>query len=233
MIKQIIKSGILVSLVFGLTGCAGDTSNEVTPKKVETKKIKDKKVSSNAPMYERDSYSAMYNRISHGVIDDKIKMLADELLASSRLTKKDLGNIAVTSFVDLEQLNKTTPFGRFLGEGIFNELFVRGFNLVDFRGQNALSVNADGEFFITRDVRKINDTVNNTYILVGTYSYMNGRVLLNARIIDNQSGKLVASAKTDYATTDCKLIGNCPKPKAPRTIRVTTDNCSSMSCPRR
>ncbi|MEA2019577.1 MAG: FlgO family outer membrane protein [Campylobacterota bacterium] len=211
MIKQIIKGGILVSLVFGLTGCTVNTPNE--PTKVEAKKIEDIKLS------------------SHGEIDDKIKILADKLLASSRLTQKDLGNIAVTSFVDLHQLNKTTPFGRFLGEGIFNELFVRGFNLVDFRAQEALSVNADGEFFITRDVKKINDTVNNTYILVGTYSYMNGRVLLNARIMDNQSGRLVATAKTHYVTKDCKLIGDCPKPKAPRTIRVTTDNCSTVNCP--
>ena len=213
MIKKIVKSGLLVSLVFGLVGCAGETSNEVTPSKVKVKKVEDVKLA------------------SHGEIDDKIKELADKLLASSRLTQKDLGNIAITSFVDLHQLNKTTPFGRFLGEGIFNELFIRGFNLVDFRAQKALSVNADGEFFITRDVKKINDTVNNTYILVGTYSYMNGRVLLNARIMDNQSGRLVATAKTHYMTKDCQLIGDCPKPVAPRTIKIITDGCSSVGCP--
>jgi len=213
MIKKIVKSGLIASLVFGLAGCTGSTPNEVAPTKVEAKKVADIKMS------------------SHGEIDDKIKILADKLLASSRLTQKDLGNIAVTSFVDLHQLNKTTPFGRFLGEGIFNELFVRGFNLVDFRAGKSLAVNADGEFFITRDVKKINETVNNTYILVGTYSYMHGKVLLNARIMDNQSGKLVATAKTHYMTKDCELIGDCPKPKAPRTIKITTDNCSSISCP--
>lgn len=219
MIKKIIKSGLLVSLVFGLAGC-GNTSEVALAK-----------------TYALASYSEVYDEISSTsdiddrIIDDKIRILADKLLASSRLTQKDLGNIAVTSFVDLHQLNKTTAFGRFLGEGIFNELFIRGFNIVDFRVQKALSVNADGEFFITRDVKKINDTVNNTYILVGTYSYMNGKVLLNARIMDNQSGKIVATAKTHYITKDCKLLGDCPKPKAPRTIRVTTDNCSSISCP--
>jgi len=207
MIKKIIKSGLLVSLVFGLVGCTGDTTNEVAPQKVAVV----------IP--------------SHGEIDDRIKILADNLLSSSRLTPKEFENIAVTSFVDLHHLNKTTSFGRFLSEGLFNELFVRGFNLVDFRAQESLSINATGEFFITRDIKKINKSVNNKYILVGTYSYMHGKVLLNARIIDNKSGKIVATAKTHYMTRDCKLIGDCPKPKAPRTITITTDNCSVVRCP--
>ncbi|MEA3513176.1 MAG: FlgO family outer membrane protein [Campylobacterota bacterium] len=154
---------------------------------------------------------------SNGMVDDKIIELADSLLSSSRIAQSDMGNIAITSFVDLHNLTKTTSFGRTLAETFFNELFIRGFNVADFRGQSALSVNSTGEFFITRDVKKINKQIANSYVLVGTYSIIDKKVLINARIMDNRTGRVVASAKTYYKSADCRVLGNCPKP---RTIRI-------------
>lgn len=164
-----------------------------------------------------DTYQPVVNYASNGGLDDKIVELADSLLASSRIAQNDMGNIAITSFVDLHNLKRTTSFGRTLGETFFNELFIRGFNVADFRGQNALSVNTTGEFFITRDPRKIGKKVANTYVLVGTFTTIDGKVLINARIMDNTTGKVVASAKSYYKTKDCRVIGNCPKA---RTIRI-------------
>jgi TolB-like protein len=156
---------------------------------------------------------------SNGAIDDKIVELADSLLATSRIAKEDIGSIAVTSFVDLHRLSRTTAFGRTLGETFFNELFVRGFNVADFRGQHSLTVNPTGEFFITRDVRKINKKISNSYVLVGTFTAIDKKVLINARIMDNRTGRVVASAKSYYETKDCKLLGNCPRQ---RSIRITS-----------
>ena len=158
---------------------------------------------------------------SYGEVDDRIVELADKLLASSRLSKDDMGNIAITSFVDLHRLSKTTPFGRTLGETFFNELFIRGFNVADFRGQNALSVNTTGEFFITRNAKLINRNIPNSYVLVGTYSSIDNKILINARIMDNTTGKVVASAKTYYNTSNCRLLNNCIRP---RTIRIVTNS---------
>jgi len=156
---------------------------------------------------------------SNGPIDDKIVELADSLLATSRIAQSDITNVAVTSFVDLHNLSKTTAFGRTLGETFFNELFVRGFNVADFRGQQALSVNPTGEFFITRDVKKINKKIANSYVLVGTFSAIDGKVLINVRIMDNITGRVVASAKSYYKTSDCRILGNCP---IARTIRIVS-----------
>ncbi|MGB3751377.1 MAG: FlgO family outer membrane protein, partial [Arcobacteraceae bacterium] len=81
-----------------------------------------------------------------------------------------------------------------------------------------LSVNPTGEFFITRDIKKINKKISNSYVLVGTFSTIDKQVIINARIMDNQTGRVVAAAKTYYETTDCYLLNNCPKP---RMIRIT------------
>ena len=237
MIKKIIRNGLLVSLAFAFAGCADSASNVVvsTPKS-DTKKMDTMNTSTTKAKIDVSTSKMDTNKISsyrsNGLSDDKVRELAIRLLKSSRLSSKDLGNIAITAFVDLHQLNKTTSFGRSIAEGMFDELFIRGFNVVDFRGQTALSVNADGEFFITRDVKKMKESVNNTYVLVGTYNYIDGNVILNARIIDNISGVIVATSKTFYKTTNCELMRTCPKPIVQRKIRITTDNCSFMSCPK-
>lgn len=200
MLKKVIKSGILASLVcFGTLGFAqGENTIEI-----------------NDGGDMNSEYIAPVG--SNGAIDDKIVELADSLLASSRIAQSDMGNIAITSFVDLHRLSRTTAFGRTLGETFFNELFVRGFNVADFRGQHALSVNPSGEFFITRNVKKINKRIENSYVLVGTFTALEKKVLINARIMDNTTGRVVASAKAYYETDDCRILGNCPKP---RTIRI-------------
>ncbi len=198
MLRKIIRGGLLASLVCCAT--IGFAQGENTIDVVGG---------------DSSEYSSMVG--SQGAIDDKIIELADSLLASSRIAQSDMGNIAITSFVDLHNLARTTSFGRTLGETFFNELFVRGFNVADFRGQHALTVNPTGEFFITRNVKKINKKIANSYVLVGTFTAIDKKVLINARIMDNITGRVVAAAKTYYETNDCKILGNCPKV---RTIRI-------------
>lgn len=201
MLKGLIKSGLVASLLcLGTAGFAqGENTIEINGDGMSQGYI--------APVG------------SNGMVDDKIVELADSLLSSSRIAQADMGNIAITSFVNLHNLSRTSSFGRTLAETFFNELFIRGFNVADFRGQNALSVNPTGEFFITRDVKKINKKVVNSYVLVGTFSAIDKKVVINARIMDNQTGRVVAAAKTYYETNDCYLLNNCPKP---RTIRIVS-----------
>jgi len=200
MLKGLIRSGLFVSLI-----CLGTVANAQGENTIE---INDGTMS--------NDYMQLVG--SNGLADDKIVELADSLLASSRIAQADMGYIAITSFVNLHNLSKTSSFGRTLGETFFNELFIRGFNVADFRGQNALSVNPTGEFFITRDVKKINKKIANSYVLVGTFSTIDKKVIINARIMDNQTGRVVASAKTYYKTTDCNVLNTCPRP---RMIRIS------------
>lgn len=179
-------------------------------------------------------------------LDEVIVDLANQLGQSSTIREILPNEIAVTAFVSLNQLNKTSQFGRVLGESFYNELFVRGFNVLDFRGQNAISVNASGEFFITRDINKLSKEVKNSYVLVGTYAPFGKGVVINARVIDNSDGKVVASARSIYVTPYlCEIFESCsnnasqqqtiPASKAtikPKTIKITTDNCTTKSCPK-
>lgn len=174
-------------------------------------------------------------------INQSINDIADQLLVHSRISIKD--NIAITAFVDLHQLNKTTHFGRKISESLFNELHVRGMNVVDVRGTKNIRLNADGEFFITRDIKQLHGkNVENSYILIGTYSKLGKGILLNARIVDNISGVVITTARSIIDINACEIYENCnvvrekekPVNKTmmnKRTIGLSDAGCSYVQCP--
>ena len=178
---------------------------------------------------------AKTNRIYQD-LNGAIYAIADELFTSN--TNKDKNtSVILTSFVDLNQLNKTTTFGRLLGESMFNELHIRNFKIIDFRGQDAVSVNGDGEFHLTRDVEKLKDHIEAVeYVVVGTYvKFEEKNLLINARILDSETGEVISTARIIYHPVDCKLFDLCYD-KAPRRdngISITTDGCSVQKCPTR
>ena len=162
----------------------------------------------------KDFISSLPSVKVHSTIDTVIQDVANRLLLTSKIPKDQEGNIAITSFVDLHQFNKATHFGRTLSEGFFDELFIRGFQVSDFRAQESLSINNEGEYFLTRDPKYLQDTIQSDYTLVGTYTIFENKILINARILSNFDGKIVASARANYVTNDCRVLQNCKKPRA-------------------
>ncbi len=157
------------------------------------------------------------NTLSNSSLNLTIEDLAQKLLKSSRITNMQEEEIAITSFVDLHQFQKTTNFGRVISESFFEILFSKGFNISEFRGQENLTINANGEYFLTRDIKKLNKDINNKYVLVGTYSKFEKKILISTRIINNKSGKIVAAARSYYKTDDCTILNTC---KQPRKINI-------------
>jgi TolB-like protein len=169
----------------------------------------------------------------HLTMDDAIISIANQLSQNNKLDPSDTGTLTMVSFVDLEQFRKTSRFGMVLSESLYNELFIRGFNVTDVRGQNAISINADGEFYITRNVTKLQSEVSNTYIVLGTYTKIDENIMINARIMDNKTGKLISSARAMYSNDDCSIYGICNN--ASRKIKIVgnTRNNSNMGTPQK
>ena len=148
----------------------------------------------------------------HSKLNNTIIAIADQLF-QTKTDKKNPTRVILTSFVDLNKLEKTSTFGRLITESMFNELHIRKFLVTDFRGREAVTVNEDGEFHITRDVDELKDNVDAVeYILVGTYvKFENQSLLVNARILDSLSGRILSSARVVYRPKDCALFGICMK----------------------
>ena len=224
----------LALLPFLFTGCS-NINFEQKPAP-ETSVSYDKYVLKNVRSANYTKPYAILDNI-HQNLNGAIVAIADQLLTTNIFENKNT-SIILTSFADLDKLNKTTTFGRLLGESMFNELHVRKFKVTDFRGQNAVSVNADGEFHITRDVNKLRDHIEATeYVVVGTYvKFENDTILINARILDSASGAIISTARVIYKPRDCSLYNMCiQRPDEIRhensVINIVTDNCSVVGCP--
>jgi len=193
----------------------------------EQKRLVEAKLEQQKKILEAQKELALHQRIyniptaqKHEVVDKLIQDLANRLFSSSRLKKEKVDSIALTSFVDLHNFNNTSHFGRTLSESFFDELYIRGFNVSDFRGQETITVNQHGEYLLTRDINKLNKDISSDHALIGTYSVFEQKVLINVRIIDIMSGKIVASARANYMSTNCKVLNTCKKP---RKIFIVSD----------
>ncbi|MEJ5168016.1 MAG: FlgO family outer membrane protein [Arcobacteraceae bacterium] len=160
---------------------------------------------------------------TYSSIPELTKEITKQLLSNH--IKPDKRTIIVTSFVDLNQLNSTSDFGRLMGENMISHLHMEGFRVKEYRGQNAVSINADGEFNLTRDIKKLPNTIEADYILIGTYSNINDTTLsINTRIVDFANGDIYATANAIYSmsgTTSKKNSNNQPMSK--KTVDVVRD----------
>ena len=196
-----------------ITGCTFTNINQPNNVK-KTKKTLKKEVleKNNVELFSTKQVvkqEHVYSNLNDTIID-----IADQLFFT-KVDNKNPTRVILTSFVDLDKLEKTSSLGRLVSESMFNELHIRKFLVTDFRGQEAVSVNEDGEFHITRDVEKLKDNVDAVeYILIGTYvKFENQSLLINARILDSLSGRVHSSARVVYQPKDCSMYGLCKKTK--------------------
>jgi TolB-like protein len=213
MFKSVLKSSILASSLLLIAGCTQHNSNDVLSQeynKVQTTK-QHLEVAADMQKYVT----------TQSTLEATIASLAAQMMQNKKMdTNKP---VLITSFVRLDEFKKTTEFGRVVSESLINELSNRGFNIIEYRGQMAVSINDEGEYFISRKPHELKGSIPNTYIVVGTYSRQAGRIMLNARVIDNITGKIITSARSTYAhgvANDCILFRDC----APaRTINIVKE----------
>jgi len=201
-------------LMLLISGCTNDTTTPAT----ENNKPKIPKDYINVEYNQNENH--IYKNLNNTIID-----IADQLLESNVKKTKDT-KIILTSFVNLDDLSTTTTLGRLLGESMYNELHIRKFKVTDFRGQDAVSVDKDGEYHITRDTEKLKDNIADiNYILVGTYSkFEDNSLLINSRILDSITGDVISSARVIYQPRDCRIYNLCSNTKLLENDTPQTNN---------
>lgn len=220
MFKNIFKVGIFSALaMFLVSGCSykristNNSANDEVGKEYNKVQV--------AKQHLEVAEDMQKNVTTQNTLESTISSLSTQIMQNRKLdTNKP---VLITSFVRLDKLKETSEFGRVVGESLINELSNRGFNVIEFRGQMAVSINDQGEYFISRKPHEIKSQIPNTYIVVGTYSRQGGRIILNARVIDNITGKIISSARSTYKhnmVNDCMMFGDC----APaRTINIVKE----------
>lgn len=105
--------------------------------------------------------------------------------------------LLTTTFVDNNDLTKTSPFGRILQEHITSRFVQLGYTVKEIKLRNNLLIKPkSGEIMLSRDVNMINPSLSAQAILVGTYSYTNRIMYISARLINPENSTIVSSV--DY-----------------------------------
>lgn len=220
MFKNISKITVLSTLaLLFLTGCS--YKKIVSNTSVSDEVIKEYGKVQTAKQHLEVANDMQQNVTNQTTIETTIASLATQIMQNQKIdTNKP---VLITSFVRLDQLKETSEFGRVIGESLINELSNRGFTIIEYRGQMAISINEQGEYFISRKPHEIKSQVLSTYVVVGTYSRQVGKVILNARVMDNVSWKIISSARASYnhgLANDCMMFRDC----APtRTINIVKE----------
>ncbi len=127
-------------------------------------------------------------------LDFFIDMLTEELVMSNTAVSQKTP-LAVTSFVDLQDMGSTSWLGNTVSEGFIHQLQRRGFRVVDFKTTGSIKVTSDGDFAFSRNWKELSPEQDVQYVLTGTMVRQEGGVIVNARIIGMKSRIVVATAQ--------------------------------------
>lgn len=125
----------------------------------------------------------------------KIGRLADlvgQTLNQSGHSEKQLV-LLPTTFVNLDDLSKTSTFGRFCSEQLAEEMKMRDYGVVELRRLTELLIlPRTGELGLGRDTSEIFNTYKANAILFGTYTIAGQQVVLSVRLVQTKTNTLMA-----------------------------------------
>ena len=133
------------------------------------------------------------------VLKQHVSEMANELTGTLSDPDPEIGMLAdgliVCTFVDLKKLYRTSSFGRYIAEQLMNEFQSRNYTVVELRKSTSVLIQEKrGEYGLSRDPAEIGGSVEAGAMLTGTYTVTDHDIIVNAKIIDNRTAKLLSSA---------------------------------------
>lgn len=198
--RQLLKSTMLLAFA-ALTGCMATTTNYPTNPTVGTKPAGEIAAIQPGQRYiASEPIGVQQSTSTVGRFNARMIFLADQIERNA--DRKALSNtFIVTSFVNLNRLSETTPFGRLVAENMIHELQVRKWQVFEVRLTKDIVINESGEFSLSRDIKKLRDQYKIGGIVAGTYSVSGGHIIVNSRVIDINTGLVVSSGQIHLPVT--------------------------------
>ena len=125
----------------------------------------------------------------------RVRELSRQLLANAQESIVDEYVITINSFVNLGNLYKTSSLGRYVAEQLLGEMQMAGVEVIDVRKAAGLMIyEKHGEYGMSRDMDELNYAHASEAMIVGTYTFAQGQIFLNARLLQNSDGKILSNA---------------------------------------
>ena len=119
------------------------------------------------------------------------KNLAEQLLAGMNAS----GCVALpVSFVNMDNLEQTSSFGRLMAEQMTYEFNQRGFAVREYHAPRHIEMrDGEGDFYLTRALGNV-DLPAGSVVVAGTYYADKQAVIVNARLIRPMDGRVLRTA---------------------------------------
>ncbi len=135
------------------------------------------------------------NANAAGYVNQIVSAIADQLAQNKDFANIKDTPIAVTSIVNIENLQKTDKFGNVIAENLIHEMQVRGFRVVDYKTMPTIKIGKKGDFIFSRIVSELKKTQKINYVLSGTYTKYRTGIAVNCRIIDITTNVVKSTAQ--------------------------------------
>lgn len=105
--------------------------------------------------------------------------------------------VGVTSFVEFDEtLERSNPLGNQFAEALATLLPQYGVDVIEYKLTRGIIIRPDGDFAMSRDVKKLYQQVGMDYVLTGTLVTTRRGVQINSRVVSVDGQKVIASAST-------------------------------------
>jgi len=124
-----------------------------------------------------------------------VAQLGKALIANAGEEIVDEYVVAVSSFVNLNNLYATSSLGRYFGEQLIAELQQAGVGVVEVRKTPGLMISEHhGEYALSRDMDELSFVQPAQAMVTGTYAVTGQEVLVNARLLRNEDNMVLSTA---------------------------------------
>jgi TolB-like protein len=138
--------------------------------------------------------------VSYEVVDSLLKADSEQLKGSTLDIEKP---IIIASFVNVNNMGESSPFGRIISEQFATRFSQKGYYVVELKlRKNIFIKEKAGEFLLSREVKDITKNHDAQAIIVGTYAIGESYIYITARIVNPETNRILTSH--DYRMT----IGN-------------------------
>lgn len=128
----------------------------------------------------------------------------DELL-DQHSDKKDIGRILVATMVDINDVDRTTMFGRQTAEFLAARLTQKDHDVIHATiREDRLIVKSEGQFLLSRDVAALAVDYNARSVLVATYGVVKDIVYVSLKLVSTVDDATLAA--TDFTVPRGKVV---------------------------
>jgi TolB-like protein len=118
---------------------------------------------------------------------------ADRLMNAAPDAVDQTKPILVTSVADIDNLDQSSAFGRIVSEQIASRLTQLGYMVVESKLRGTLAINANGEFMLSRDARKIAAARSAQAVVTGSYAAGEESAYVSLKLVRLADAKVVAA----------------------------------------